>query len=81
MFEEIQDAIHNPDYKRNLHRTRTPYSSVKGERGGREWYHSNHFDLAYNRRCFLGTFKGLLSSFKSQKTGFSVQGQKRGHLF
>jgi hypothetical protein len=30
MFEEIQDAINNPDYKRNQHQARTPYSSVKG---------------------------------------------------
>jgi hypothetical protein len=40
--------------------------------GGCEWYQSNHYDFAYNRQCFLDTRKGLISRFKSQKTGFSV---------
>ncbi len=44
--------------------------------GGREWYHSNHhYDFANNRRCFLGTLKGLLSCFESQKSGLSIKGQ------
>jgi hypothetical protein len=28
--------------------------------GGREWYNSNRYDFAYNRRCFLGTLKGTV---------------------
>jgi hypothetical protein len=28
--------------------------------GYREGYHSNQYDFAYNRRCFLGTLKGLV---------------------
>jgi hypothetical protein len=28
--------------------------------GGQEGYHSNRYDFAYNRRCFLGTLKGLI---------------------
>jgi hypothetical protein len=31
-----------------------------------------NYDFAYNRRCFSGTLKGILSCFKSQKTDFSV---------
>jgi hypothetical protein len=40
--------------------------------GGFEWYESNRKGFAYNRQCFLGTLKGLISRFKLQKTGFSV---------
>ncbi len=31
------------------------------------------FDFAYNRRCFLGTFKGILYRFKLQKVAFSAK--------
>ncbi len=43
---------------------------------GCEWYQSNHCDFAYNLQCFLDTHKGLISRFKSQKTGFSVECKK-----
>ncbi len=34
-------------------------------------------DFAQNRRCFLGTLKGLLSCFKSQKTDNRILGPKK----
>jgi hypothetical protein len=29
-------------------------------------------DFLHNRRCFLGTLKGIISCFKMEKTGYSV---------
>jgi hypothetical protein len=36
------------------------YCKARKEGGRQEWYHSNRYDFAYNRRCYLGTLKGLL---------------------
>jgi hypothetical protein len=49
--------------------------------GGFEWYESNRLDFTYNRRCFLGMLKGLISQCKLQKTGFSVLCKKCGVCF
>jgi hypothetical protein len=50
--------------------------------GGREWYHHlNRYDFAYDRRCFLGTLKGILSCFKSQKTVSAFSAKKGGLCF
>jgi hypothetical protein len=34
------------------------------------------YDFAYNRHCYLYTLKGLISCFKSQKSGFSLEAKK-----
>ncbi len=44
-------------------------------------YHSNLYDFAYNRQCLLGTLKGILSCFKSQKLVLVCRAKKRGRLF
>ncbi len=36
------------------------------KRGVESGCNSNRYDFPYNRRCFLGTHKGILSCFKSQ---------------
>jgi hypothetical protein len=36
------------------------------------YYESNRYDFPYNRRWFLDTREGLISRWKSAKTGFSV---------
>jgi hypothetical protein len=46
--------------------------------GGQEWYHSNHYDFAYNYQCFSDTLKGLLSFSKSQS---ALRAEKRGDCF
>jgi hypothetical protein len=47
----------------------------------REWYNSNRYDFAYNRRCNLGTLKELLSCYKSQKTVSSLRAKKGSVCF
>ncbi len=49
--------------------------------GGREGYQSNRFYFLHHRWYFFLTLKGLIFWFKSQKTDFNVQGQKRWNLF
>jgi hypothetical protein len=40
--------------------------------GSRGVYQSIRLDLVHNRRCFLGTLKGLIFCFTFSKTGFSI---------
>ncbi len=55
---------------------KTPLKKVIWQRGWGEWYQSNRYHFAYNRRWFLDTLKGLISRCKSQKTSFRLRYQK-----
>jgi hypothetical protein len=55
------------DGKGNLYKRYCPETEERGQ----EWYQSIGLAFLHNRRCFLGTPKGLLWRIKFEKTGFS----------
>ncbi len=56
-------------------------SHKRGGGGGQEWYQWIRLVYVHNRRCFLGSPKGLLSCFKIRKPVTAFRAKKCGVFF